>query len=364
MTTMSSKMKAFQAFFQKRQTGLVQRSKAWVEARRYTIGASEMAALTGKSPFDTPRSLLRKKLDPPDLSKNVACAWGTLFESFARSYIEWKHNTRVFGHTTSLNLPPEHPLYGKVTCSPAGYFQGLDKSPVLLEIKCPFNRRLAVNKIPSLYRDQVQTGLALSGDLVTKGLYVDCCFRMCSLTQLGMNLSHNATPHYAAVSKTKTPFPQAWGLCILESQQKLTPRQKALFNLGANPVRAKFDQVMRAIASGAVRVRYKRVRVVCDSRTRAEERFNLKNAKSEFIRAPWRGTFYHPVAFFAWKLLDITEIEELKDPNYLKALEQPILRFHQRLNLEVAKQAGTLETTPNTLEDDTAILEAFLQGRN
>ena len=361
---MSSKVQVFKAFLQKRQTGLVQRSKAWVKSRKYTIGASEMAALTGKSPFDTPHSLLYKKLHPPDLSKNVACAWGTLFESFARSYIEWKHNTQVFGHTMSLNLPPKHPLYGKVTCSPDGYFQGLDKSPVLLEIKCPFNRKLAVNKIPALYRDQVQTGLALSGDLVTKGLYVDCCFRMCSLTQLGMNLSHNATPHYAVVSKTKTPFPQAWGLCILESQQKLNPKQKTLFNLGGTQVRAKFDHAMRAISSGAVRVRYERVRVVCDARTRAEERFNLKNAKSEFIRATWRGTFYHPVAFFAWKLLDITEIEEPKDPNYLKSLEQTITGFHQRLDQAVARQNGTLETIPNTLEDDTAVLEAFLQGRN
>ena len=180
MTTMSTKIQAFQAFLQKRQTGLTQRSKEWVKARRHTIGASEMAVLTGKSPFDTPHSLLYKKLHPPDLSKNVACAWGTLFESFARSYIEWKHNTQVFGHTISLNLPLGHPLYGKVTCSPDGYFQALDKSLVLVEIKCPFNRKLAVNKIPALYRDQVQTGLALSGDLVTKGLYVDCCFRMCS----------------------------------------------------------------------------------------------------------------------------------------------------------------------------------------
>ena len=272
----------------------------------------------------------------------------------------WKHNTHVFGHTISLNLSPKRPLYGKVTCSPDGYFQSLDKSLVLLEIKCPLNRNLAVNQMPALYRDQVQTGLALSGNLVTKGLYVDCCFRMCSLTQLGMNLSHNATPHRAVVSKTKTPFPQAWGICILESKQKLNSKQKTLFNLGGTQVRAKFDHVMQAFSSGVVRVRYARVRVVCDARTRVEELFNLKNAKSEFIRATWHGTFYHPVAFFAWKLLDITEIEELKDLNYLKSHEKTIISFHQRLDQAVAP----LETTPNTLEDDTAVLESFLQDQN
>ena len=72
---------------------------------------------------------------------------------------------------------------------------------------------------------------------------------------------------------------------------------------------------------------------------------------------------YHPVAFFAWKLLDITEIEELKDPNYLKSLESSINSFHRNLKLEKAREAGELETTKNTLENDINILEAFLQGR-
>ena len=203
--SMSANVKAFKALLQERQTGLVQRSTAWVKARKHTIGASDIAALTGTSPFDTSSSFLRKKLRPPDLSNNVACAWGKLFEPFARAYTEWKHNTQVFSHTISLNLAENHPLYGKVTCSPDGYFEALDGSIVLLEFKCPFTRKIVVNKIPAMYCDQVQTGLALSGELVTKGLFVDCYFRMCSLSQLGMNLAHNPTPHYGVMHKTKPP---------------------------------------------------------------------------------------------------------------------------------------------------------------
>ena len=202
---MSACVTAFKAFLKEHQTELIQRSPAWVKARKHTIGASEITALTGASPFDTPASLVRKKLHPPDLSNNVACAWGRLFEPFARAYIEWKHNTQVFGHTISLNLAKTHPLYGKVTCSPDGYFQALDESLVLLEIKCPYKRKIAVNKIPALYRDQVQTGLALSGELVTKGLFVDCCFRMCSLSQLGMTLAHNPTQLNRLVKKPRPP---------------------------------------------------------------------------------------------------------------------------------------------------------------
>ena len=363
--TMSARMTAFKAFLQEHQTGLVQRSPAWVKARKHTIGASEIAALTRASPFDTPSSLVRKKLHHPDLRQNVACAWGRLFESFARAYIKWKHNTQVFGHTISLNLAKTHPLYGKVTCSPDGYFQALDESLVLLEIKCPFTRKIAVNKIPALYRDQVQTGLALSGDLVTKGLFVDCCFRMCALSQLGLNLNHNSIQH-PMFHRTKTPFPQAWGICILDSKHKRTPRQASLLNLGTTKSIATFNQALRDISSGEwdeLRVRYNRVRVVYTPRSKAEELFVLKQAKAEFQRASWNGNAYHPVAFFAWKLLDITEIEEVKAPNYLKSLEPAITAFHRNLELEKAREAGELETTENTLENDIDLLEVFLQGR-
>ena len=362
---MSARVTAFKAFLQENQTGLVQRSSAWVKARKHTIGASEMAVLTRASPFDTPASLVRKKLNPPDLSNNVACAWGRLFESFAREYIEWKHNTKVFGHTISLNLAKTHPLYGKVTCSPDGYFQALDESLTLLEIKCPFTRKIAVNKIPALYRDQVQTGLALSGELVTKGLFVDCCFRMCGLTQLGMNLNHNQTQHHT-FHRTKTPFPQAWGICILESRYKRAPRQASFLNLGTTKSTSIFNQALRDISLGKwdeLRVRYNRVRVIWDPRTKEEEFFVLKQAKAEFQRASWNGNEYHPVAFFAWKLLDITEIEEVKTPDYLKSLEPAITAFHRNLELEKAIEAGDLTTTENTLENDIDILEAFLQGR-
>ena len=138
------------------------------------------------------------------MSKNIACAWGKLFEPFARAYLEWEHHTQVFGYDISLNLAKDHPLYGKVTCSPDGYFKALDGSIVLLEFKCPFKRKIAVFKTPTQYRDQIQTGLSLSGESVTKGLFVDACFRMCGLNQLGINLLHNASPHGGVVQNQDT----------------------------------------------------------------------------------------------------------------------------------------------------------------
>ena len=356
-------VEAFKAFLKERQTGLQQRSAAWVKARQHSVGASEISALTGASPFETPTSLVHKKLHPPDMSKNVACAWGKLFEPFARAYLEWEHHIQVFGNTISLNLAKDHPLYGKVTCSPDGYFQALDGSIVLLEFKCPFKRKIAVHKTPAQYRDQIQTGLALSGKSVTKGLFVDACFRMCTLNQLGMNLEHNSLPHCGVIHITKIPFPRAWGICILESKQKLTANQPALFNLGTATSQAKFESVMLTISSGAIRTCYNRVRVVLDPRTKAEELKVLRDAKDQFRHDPWRFGGWHPVAFFAWKLLDITEIVEPKNPAYLQSIEAAVTSFHRHLEMEKARQAGDFEIVPNNLVNDIDILEAFLQGR-
>ena len=269
----------------------------------------------------------------------------------------------MFANTISLNLGEGHPLYGKLTCSPDGYFEALDGSIVLLEFKCPFKRKIVVNKIPALYRDQVQIGLALSGELVTKGLFVDCCFRMCSLSQIGLNLAHNAGPHDGTIHKTKRPFPQAWGICILESDRKLAPNQAALLNLGTTTSHATFTQTMLAISSGKLQVYYNKVRGICDARTKAEERLVLKRAKAEFRQAPSQHGGSHPVAFFAWKLLDITEIEEPKNPLYLKSIEPVITAFHRNLELEKARQAGDFEVVPNTLDNDVEVLEAFLKGK-
>ena len=140
----------------------------------------------------------------------------------------------------------------------------------------------------------------------------------------------------------------------------------SLLNLGTTKSINIFTQTLLSINSGKfneLRIRYNRVRIIWDPRTKAEEFFILKRAKADFHRAPWRGNWYYPVAFFAWKLLDITEIEEVKAPGYLKALEPAITAFHRNLELEKAREAGELETAPNTMEDDTATLEAFLKGQ-
>ena len=147
----------FMSFLKSRSIGLKQKSTDWVSARQGTIGVSEVSALKGKSPFETPKNLLQKKVQPLPMHNNIACAWGNLFEPIARKYFEQKHSVFVFSHTASLNLAESDTLFEKVTCSPDGYFLNSDNELVLLEFICPFKRKIAINRIPSQYSDQIQT---------------------------------------------------------------------------------------------------------------------------------------------------------------------------------------------------------------
>ena len=103
--------------------------------------------------------------------------------------------------------------------------------------------------------------------------------------------------------------------------------------------------------------------MVFDPRAKAEELKVLKAAKDQFRYDPWRFGGWHPVAFFAWKLLDITEIVEPKNPTYLQSIEAAITSFHRHLEMEKARQAGHFQIVPNDLVNDMDILEAFLQGQ-
>ena len=207
-----AQVEAFIKFLKTHSTGLKQNS---TEARKNTIGASEVAALTGHSPFETRKTLLLKKIQPVTMQSNVACCWGTHFEPITRKYLEKKHSVQVFGHSVSLNLAKDHPLYQKVTCSPDGYFINKDNLITLLEFKCPFKRKIAMYRIPHHYSQQVQAGFAFSGSHVNKAVFVDTYFRMCTLDQLEPSLKHSQWINGGNIYETKTNSVLAWGVCYL-----------------------------------------------------------------------------------------------------------------------------------------------------
>ena len=220
-----------------RETGFTQGSVDWVNARLSTVGASEIFALTGSSPFETPSSLLFKKLQPRyTFTKNVACTRGNVSEPLAREFFERKHSVSVFGYKSSITPHPDSPLSGKLSFSPDGFFfEHKQNALKLLEFKCPHTRRIVRGVVPDQYLDQIQTGLLLSN--INKTVCVDSCFRMCSWGQLNDGMSHNSSLNNGrlpASSKREVPF--AWGVCILFAKNLLADEQSLgrLISLGSS----------------------------------------------------------------------------------------------------------------------------------
>ena len=245
------------------------------------------------------------------MHNNVACAWGNLFEPIARKYFEKKHSVSVFGHTLSLNLSENDPLFGKVTCSPDGYFLNSDNELVLLEFKCPFKREIARKSIPSYYRNQIQTGLVLN-----KGLFVDNQFRICSLQQIGPSSLHNPILNEGKAYQVKNGSTLAWGICYLYSKQKLGPKQKNIIDLGSAKSSKLFEKIMASVAEKEIFCAYGDVRRTF---TKADEDMEFSNLYEMRKLFTDKGIATHfPVAVFAWMLINTTELWEQKQPNFFK----------------------------------------------
>ena len=195
-----------------------------------------------------------------------------------------------------------------------------DNELVVLVIKCPFKREIAKNCIPSYYRDQNQTGLALSGDSAKKGLFVDNQFRICSLQQIEPSSSHNPIINGGKVYHAKDGSVLAWGICYLYSKEKLSPKQKNIFDLGSAKHSKLFVKIMVSVAEKEIFCVYGDVRTTSTKEDEDMEFSKLCEMRKLFTD---KGIVTHfPVAAFAGKLLNTTESWKPKQPNFLKSIKK------------------------------------------
>ena len=272
----------------------------------------------------------------------------------------------VFGHTVSLNLAENDPLFEKVTCSPEGYFLNSDDKMVLLEFKCPFKREIAKNRIPSQYSDQIQTGLALSGESVNKGLFVDNYFRICSLKQIVPSPAHNHILNGGKAYQSKYGSTLAWGICYLYSKQKQSPKQKNIIELCSAKSSKLFEKIMASVAEKETLCFHGNVRTTFTEDDEQMERTQLWYMREHFKD---KGTStYFPVAAFTWKLLNVTEIWEQKKPNFLESIQKPVECFHKNLvklkktlnDFVYEEEEQAKQTIIENKGDDAEFIEDFL----
>jgi hypothetical protein len=212
-----------------------QRSAEWYDIRKRRIGGSEIAALLGMNPYSTTADVVATKVGLTTFKGNIACQWGTLFESVIERYVSLDCGTYLQGTDVNVPAPKESGMYETHANSPDGYgvvytyiengkwhLENTAKSIstknektailvpsiALFEFKCPFRRRPSED-VPPQYLPQVWSGLALS-PIAHCGIFVDAVFRKCALSKLNNTAGYDRNFHKERSCDNWTT-PIAWG---------------------------------------------------------------------------------------------------------------------------------------------------------
>ena len=260
----SEKEKQILEFVEKHRGAPLQRTPAWVSMRRSVVGASELAALVGMSPYGNFESVALKKSRTYSSSFSTpACWWGTIFEDVAVKFAEHEFMTKIHG-TNICVIPPEGtPLHKKHVVSPDGYgvvdfvkqkknwallrkrvawqFEPGRRVPMaaLFEFKCP-HRRHPKGFVPRHYLPQVWAGLDIS-PFANIGLFCEMVARKCSKAEFSVWGAFDTRYH----------FNYDWGREIAWRVSGVfrSEASEVLIDYGAAPVE-EFDKMMGDAVDG------------------------------------------------------------------------------------------------------------------
>jgi putative phage-type endonuclease len=137
-----------------------QKSEEWYKVRENLITASDFAQALGHGKFGNKTDIIKKKVKPVDESanswSNPFFKWGNMFEPLACSIYSLLHNN-VLIHEFGLVRHETRSYFG---ASP----DGISEYGVMLEIKCPYKRKIEVGgEVPKQYYYQIQGQLEVCG---------------------------------------------------------------------------------------------------------------------------------------------------------------------------------------------------------
>lgn len=142
-----------------------QRSDMWFKQREGKLTSSDAGTVLNLNPYSKPNDVLFKKcgFDPKPFVGNIATRHGQKYEDEAiDKYCEitgqTNYNFGLISHEDVHNSKDYYWLAG----SPDGI--SIDKKdpnskPILLEVKCPYRRKIVMGKIPEYYLPQVQLNM-------------------------------------------------------------------------------------------------------------------------------------------------------------------------------------------------------------
>lgn len=125
-----------------------QRTEQWYKTRMNMITASDWAAALNKGKFKNKKDLILKKCGKGKVFKgNIYTEWGVKYEDVAIRLYEIRNGTTVYEFGIL-----QHPKYDFLGASP----DGITSDGIMIEIKCPFKRKLIIGKVPENYMTQIQ----------------------------------------------------------------------------------------------------------------------------------------------------------------------------------------------------------------
>jgi putative phage-type endonuclease len=146
-----------------------QRTIEWLDARKNRLTASDLYdAIKGNS---TSLTLAKKKanvvIDNTNYNAIPALKWGTMFESMAERCYSKKYD--------NINVNEFGLLCDKYNKHFAASPDGISDIGVMIEIKCPYSRKIIDGFIPSKYQMQMQGQLAVCE--LEECDYIECEFK-------------------------------------------------------------------------------------------------------------------------------------------------------------------------------------------
>ena len=145
-----------------------QRTKEWFDARENRLTASDLHDAIQEKKVSDMIAKKKAKLTKDNTNYNSIkpLKWGTMFEPMAsRIYSEVNGNVNIYEFGLVCDKQNEH--FG---ASP----DGINELGIMIEIKCPYSRKIVDDHIPDKYFMQIQGQLAVCN--LNECDYIECMF--------------------------------------------------------------------------------------------------------------------------------------------------------------------------------------------
>lgn len=132
-----------------------QHTPEWHRVRGTLITATNLASIVGMNPYCSASQLFKHKtgITPVPVVNSIACDHGNKYEEVAARCYSQYTNIEVVEEDIGLVVHSEHPWVAASPDRIAKY------RPVLIEIKCPWRRKIQPQVIPKYYMPQIQMQL-------------------------------------------------------------------------------------------------------------------------------------------------------------------------------------------------------------